>query len=116
MVFDKIFGKREEYNHKDDDSFLEIETEDKGEGKKMGKICIRVESLNDITDTDKIQKSLRRGEIVLVRIKGMKDKDIGDLKRSVEKLKKTCMAINGDIAGIEEEWIILTPHYAKVLR
>ena len=39
-----------------------------------------------------------------------------ELKRAVEKLRKTCLAINGDIAGMGEDWLIMTPPSAKVHR
>ena len=46
----------------------------------------------------------------------MKDKDIVELKRTINKLKKTCDAIEGDIAGISEDWIVVTPSFARVHR
>ena len=39
-----------------------------------------------------------------------------ELKRAVNKLKKTCDAIEGDIAGFGEDWIVVTPSFAKVYR
>jgi len=37
-------------------------------------------------------------------------------KRVVNKLKKTCDAIDGDIAGFGEDWIVVTPAFAQVAR
>ena len=34
----------------------------------------------------------------------------------LNKLKKTCDAIEGDIAGFGEDWIVVTPSFAKVYR
>ncbi|MBL7169454.1 MAG: cell division protein SepF [Candidatus Aenigmarchaeota archaeon] len=80
------------------------------------KIGIRVDKLNDFEDSDRILKSLRSGNIVFLKIKGLKEKDMGELKRAVDKLKKTAMANNGDIAGVEQDWLILTPSHANVMR
>ena len=35
---------------------------------------------------------------------------------AVNKLKKTCDALEGDIAGFGEEWIVATPNFAYVHR
>ena len=59
---------------------------------------------------------MRNNNIVLVKIKSLRGKDISELKRAIEKLRKTCVAINGDIAGIDEDWIIMTPSFAHVAR
>ena len=38
------------------------------------------------------------------------------LKNILNKLKKTCDALEGDIAGFGEDWIIATPNFAYVHR
>ena len=39
-----------------------------------------------------------------------------ELKRAVDKLKKTCVAMDGDIIGVDEDFLVLTPNYAKIWR
>jgi len=39
-----------------------------------------------------------------------------ELKRVVSKLKKTCDAIEGDIAGFGEDWIVITPSFGEIYR
>ena len=39
-----------------------------------------------------------------------------ELKRAINKIKKTCDAIEGDIAGFGEDWIVVTPSFARVYR
>jgi SepF-like predicted cell division protein (DUF552 family) len=77
---------------------------------------IEVERLENYSDSDRIQKKLREGTIMLVRIKDLKAKDMEEMKRSVERIRRTCLAINGDIAGLGEDWIVVTPSSAKVHR
>ncbi|MCD6591245.1 MAG: cell division protein SepF [Candidatus Aenigmarchaeota archaeon] len=86
------------------------------ESPRPGKIGIVIEKLNDFSDTDRILKSVRNGSLVFLKIKGLREKDLGELKRAVEKLKRTVLAQNGDIVGVEQEWLILAPEHAKVLR
>ncbi|UCC92106.1 MAG: cell division protein SepF [Candidatus Aenigmatarchaeota archaeon] len=57
---------------------------------------------------------MREGSLVFLKIKSLKEKDIGELKRAVEKLKRTVLAQNGEIVGVEQDWLILAPEHAKV--
>jgi SepF-like predicted cell division protein (DUF552 family) len=112
MVFEKIFGKG--LKQMSGEEFIELDTQDVE--MPSGKVPIKVDKLEDFMDTDRIQKLIRNGNIVLVKIKALRGKDISELKRAIEKLRKTCLAINGDIAGIDEDWVIMTPSFAHVAR
>ncbi len=81
-----------------------------------GKIGIVIDKLVEFSDTERVLRAVRDGSLVFLKIKGMKEKDLGELKRSVEKIKKTVMAQNGDIVGVEQDWLILAPEFAKVAR
>ncbi|MFH1420711.1 MAG: cell division protein SepF [Candidatus Aenigmatarchaeota archaeon] len=81
-----------------------------------GKILIRIDKLEEYTDSDRIQKLVRDGDIVLVKIKELKEKDISELKRAIARIRKTCIAVNGDIAGVADDWVIVTPSYAHIHR
>ncbi|MFH1229332.1 MAG: cell division protein SepF [Candidatus Aenigmatarchaeota archaeon] len=97
-----------------EDEFIELDT---GEAQTTsGKVPIKVDKLEDFADTDRIQKTIRDGSIVLVKIKALRNKDISELKRAIDKLRKTTIAMNGDIAGIDEDFIIVTPSFAHVVR
>ena len=64
-----------------------------------------------------ILDSLRVGNtIALINIKPLKDKDIVELKRAINKIKKTCDAIGGDVAGFGDDWICVTPAFANIYR
>ena len=81
------------------------------------KILIRPFFIEDFPDIKPVLDTLREGyTVALVNIRSLKDKDLVELKRAVSKLKKTCDAIEGDIAGFGEDWIVATPNFAKVYR
>ena len=46
----------------------------------------------------------------------MKEKDLVELKRAISKLRKTCEAIDGDIAGFSEDYVVAVPYFAKIHR
>jgi SepF-like predicted cell division protein (DUF552 family) len=92
-----------------------VELEDKS-FKETTDINVRIETLKSLTDTDRIQYLLREGNIVFLKISDLKQKDLNELKRAVEKLKKTTGAIDGDIIGVDETFLILTPQFARIHR
>jgi len=100
------------------------ETEEEGyvelgsdEGSTESKITVRPFILQDFESIKPILEALRDGHtIALVNIKALKEKDLVELKRAINKLKKTCDAIDGDIAGFGDDWIAAVPHFAKIHR
>lgn len=110
MVFESIFRKEEP--KEDREEFIEIDTG----GEEKGKVNIRIENLNDYRDVEGVQRHLREGNIVLLRIKKLRERDLGELKRSVERLRRTSVAMNGDIIGVDEDFLILAPPSAKIYR
>lgn len=112
MVFEKLFGKG--FKEMNQEEFIELDTSELNQ--PQGKIPIKVDKIEDFADSDRIQKMVRDGSIVLVKIKALRGKDVSELKRAIDKLRKTCVAINGDIAGIDEDWIVITPSFAHVAR
>ena len=94
--------------------YVELDTEAK---ETKSKITVRPFVLKEFEDIKEILDALREGyTIALVNIRPLKDKDMVELKRSINKLKKTCDAIEGEIAGFGEDWIVVTPSFATIYR
>lgn len=81
-----------------------------------GKIGIRIESLTEFGDTEKVLRFLREGDVVMLRIKHLKEKDLSELKRAVERLKRTVIAQSGDLVGVEQDWLLIVPEHVTVHR
>ena len=98
-----------------EDDYVELNTE--GEKGRGSRIIVRPFIMNDFSDIKPVLDSLREGyTIALVNIKPLKEKDLVELKRAVNKLKKTCDAIEGDIAGFGDDYIVITPSFASIFR
>ena len=111
----KITGGRNEIPDELNDDYVEIDTTI-SRGNKS-KINVRPFVITDFGDIKPVLDSLREGmTIALINIKQLKERDIVELKRAVNKLKKTCDAIEGDIAGFGEDWIVVTPSFAQIHR
>ena len=81
------------------------------------KLMVRPFAIEEFEHIKPILDALREGHtIALINIKPLKDKDLVELKRAINKLKKTCDAIEGDIAGFGENWIAAVPKGAYIYR
>jgi len=93
-----------------------VELENDGEMSKS-KVLVRPFLLEDFDDVKPVLDSLREGyTIALVNIKPLKDKDLVELKRAINKLKKTTDAIEGEIAGFGDDFLVVTPSFASIYR
>ncbi|HLC65604.1 MAG TPA: cell division protein SepF [Candidatus Nanoarchaeia archaeon] len=98
----------------EEEGYLELGTESPTE---KSKIVVRPFIIENFENIKPILDALRAGDtIALVNIKPLKDKDLIELKRAINKLKKTCDAIDGDIAGFGEDWIAAVPAFAHIQR
>jgi SepF-like predicted cell division protein (DUF552 family) len=120
-VLKKLFGSKKQKEFDEDDSvesgdeYVELDTS--SDSDEMQKVIVRPFVINDFQDVKTIIDVLRDSyTIALINIKPIKEKDLVELKRSINKLKKTCEAINGDIAGFGEDYIVVTPGFAKIYR
>ncbi|HLD88738.1 MAG TPA: cell division protein SepF [Candidatus Nanoarchaeia archaeon] len=104
-------GKPVEQNEED---YLEL---DSSHDDRKSKVVVRPFVLQDFADIKGVLDATREGyTISLINIKPLKEKDMAELKRAVQKLKKTAEAIEGDIAGFGDDWLVLAPNFAQIYR
>jgi len=113
MVLEKLKKTKAEETKETSEEFLELEPAHFEE--RLG-VTVKIDNLNSYSDTDRIQGMLRNGNVIFLKIKDLRERDINELKRSVDKLRKTCTAMNGDIVGVDEDYLIITPSFARIFR
>ncbi len=96
-----------------EDDFVELDAK-MTEGNS--KVVIRAETLQEFEDIENVQEHLRNDHVVWINIGPLKGRDMTNLKRAVNRLKKTIKAIDGDMAGVDEDWIVACPSYAEIAR
>ncbi len=114
MVFDKI--KKAFSDSVGDeamgDEYVEIDLEQE---EKENKVFVKLFVLKHYDDVTEILNALREGyTIAIIDIKVLRKKDSIELKRAISKIKKTCDALEGSIAGFGENMVIVTPSFAKI--
>lgn len=105
--------RRDDSSEGSEVDYIELEG---SSAEQSGHLLIKIATLREFSDTEAIQNELRKGHIVWTKIKPLKDKDMTELKRAVDRLRKTCIAVNGDIAGVDEDYLVLTPQNVRVHR
>ncbi len=97
-------------------SYVELGSTPAG-GEEKSKVLVRPFVMEDFEDIKDVLDVLREGStIALINIKPLKDKDLVELKRAISKLRKTCEAIEGDIAGFGEDYVVAVPYFARIHR
>lgn len=110
-IAEKLDKLRPEKGKEPEEEFVEIEAKPEDQ-----RVSVKIDILRDYSDTERIQSLVRDGTVVFLKIKDIRQRDITELKRCVDKLRKTCLAMNGDIVGVDEDFLVVTPSFAKVYR
>jgi len=110
--FSTLFKGEEEPS--DEEGYVMLEGDDPS---RKAMVFVRPFVLNDYEDIKDVLNTLRQGNvIVLVNINPLKEKDIVELKRAINKLKKTTEAVNGQVAGFGDDYIVATPAGAGIYK
>src|SRR3989337_366277 len=96
------------------EDYVELEADIKDQ---KAKVLVRPFTLTKFEDIKDVLGAIREGlTIAILNIEPLKDKDLAELKRAIDKIKKTVEANDGDIAGFGENFLVVTPSFAKVWR
>ena len=119
-MMDKLrdkFSAQEQYSYSPEleDDYVEIDAPIQQDRK--ARVVVRNFVIEEFSDIKPALDALREGyTIALINIRPIREKDMIELRRAVDKLKKTCAAIEGDIAGFGDDWVVVTPSFARVYR
>jgi SepF-like predicted cell division protein (DUF552 family) len=77
-------------------------------------IYVKRFELTSLPDVQVIAEELKRGNILIIGITQLLNKDPEELKQAIEQLKGICQAIGGDVGRLDEEKIIATPQHVVI--
>lgn len=101
-----------EYEPGEETGYIELREEKPAE--KQATIQMRYCVMNSFEDVKNVLEFLRDGySICIIKIKSLKEKDINELKRAIAKIKKVCEVMEGDVVGMDEDYLIASPSFVK---
>ena len=85
-------------------------------GSQPSKIYLKAVPLRNLSDIDGIKNEVRSGTILIVKVSPLADKSIEDVKKAVNDLCEFIKTIDGDIARLGEERVVVTPSGVRIWR
>ncbi len=119
MGLKEILGKlslSEKAGEAELEDYTELRIEE-GESRFIGpERYMKVYKLKGFVDVDTAARELGDGNIIILDVKPLAERSMNELKHAVDELKDICVSMGGDIAGISEYHLILTPPTIKIER
>lgn len=75
---------------------------------------VKVCKLKGFADVDSVVRELGDGNIVVLDIKPLAERSMNELKHAVDEVKDIVLSVGGDIAGLSEYNLIITPSGIKI--
>lgn len=79
-------------------------------------LTVRIENIGGLQDVEKAAMLLRKGTVLLLKIKDIQRRDIGLAQTALQKLKRLSTQFNWDLVALPEGYLIMTPNFAKIER
>ena len=80
------------------------------------KTYLKAMPLRDLADLEKIKEDVRNGNILILKITALANKNIVDVSQAVNELYSFTEEIGGDIARLGEERIVICPPKIRIWR
>lgn len=113
--FFNLRGRKEEFVEDAAEDYLSITEDNAKAGKEDKLVGVRVfmlddyENIRDVLDVIRSEKT-----ICIIDIHLLRNRDPDELRRAVDKLKKTVEAIGGELVGFHENWILASPKHVHI--
>jgi|GEM_PF-1201419 SepF-like predicted cell division protein (DUF552 family) len=98
------------------DDYAELEIPEGAAQFEIPARYVKVFKLKGFADIDVAARELSEGNIVIMDIKPLAERSMNELRHAVDEMKDICISMGGDIAGLSEYHLILTPPNVKIER
>lgn len=104
---EKILGETKSQEREESPDFLELDWDSSSMGERL---TFRTIDLERYADVDQVIDALRdKRSIILMRIKTKMSHDKTEVRRAIRRVQKSVYALGGDLVGLSEEMILVTP-------
>lgn len=118
LDFLKVIPKGTEMNKNaaniDDYTELEVQESSAGHG-NIGRY-VKVCKLKGFADVDITARELSQGNVVILDIKPLAERNMNELKHAIDEIKDIVGSMGGDLAGLSEFNLIITPPTMRIDR
>ena len=80
------------------------------------KTYLKAMPLRELSDLENIKNEVKNGNIIILRVTPLASKSIDDVKNAVNELYEFAESIDGDIARLGEERVVLCPKSIRIWR
>ena len=122
-IIEKILGKRDEKEKKEKKprsqpagSLAAYHSKPAKISVPPERIYIKARVLQSLEDLDAIKNEVNSGNILIVRLGPLAKKNTDDVKKAINELCDFTQQIEGDIARLGEERVVVTPSFVKIWR
>ena len=98
-----------------DGEYIDLAEEAAGAAPTEGETQVKVAELQNYDDLKDFSEYVYGGHILLLDLSPLSSDDM-ELERSTNELKRVVQDIDGDIAGLGRNWLIVTPKGVKIDR
>jgi SepF-like predicted cell division protein (DUF552 family) len=68
-------------------------------------------------DLEKVLSKFRKGDsVILVKVSPMRDRDMSELKKAIDRLKTHCNVTGSDLAALDDNWVVLVPPVVQLTK
>lgn len=113
-IMDKLFGSKAA-GESDEYTEINLDEYDQAAGTGPAETYVRVAELSGLNQIPELKREIYNGNIVIVDISPIKGDSL-TRDRALKDLKQVALDVSGDIAGIGENMIIVTPMSIKIDR
>lgn len=113
-LVDKLFGGKPRTEFED---YVDLDTDESEEitGTEPAELYVRVADMSTLNELPELKKEVYNGNMVIVDISLLK-RDKLNTDRAIKELKMVASDVHGDIAGLGEDKVIVTPTGVKIDR
>ena len=93
-----------------------VEKKAEAKSNTSGKTYLKAMPLRSLSDLDNVKNEVKSGNILILRITPLASKSIDDVKHAINELCEFAESIDGDIARLGEERVVVCPQNVRVWR
>lgn len=82
----------------------------------INKTYLKAMPLKELTDIENVKNEVKNGNIIILRVTPLANKNIDEVKTAVNQLYEFTESVGGDIARLGEERVVICPKNIRIWR